>query len=517
MTVVKAKDGLGLPLLDRESAAEAGPGQTDKLVRQVRSGALWTGASTMILRISNIVLMAVVARIVSPDELGIFALAITVHAVLVSVAELGVASAIARTDIDIDKIAPTVVTISVATSMFLGCMMALGAGPLAAFLGSPQAEEPLRILAISVALIGPFAVPGAQLQRAFRQDLLFRANIISFAPAGIALVFIALSGDGAAAFAWSRVVGQVVAGGIMLICVGKTYLPGFNKTYLRPLMQFGIPLALANILSQVLLNLDYVFVGRMMTPADVGIYMMAFNVCMWSTAVIGAMLNGIVLPAFSSVSRDGGSVNEALNQAVRTVALVAMPIAVFTAVFSTPLVTTIYGDQWSAAGPVLAILSLYGVVSVTGLLFANIIISTGQTKVLFLVQVAALAVLVPALYVGIHLGGLVGIGIAHIIVVSVVTLPVYLAALRKATGAKLSHVTSAVARPILFALLAGFAAWLTTIPFEMDLPKLIIGGLTGAVVYLAGTFRLWAGTFARGSKRESPSAAPIRKGVNEHG
>lgn len=513
MTIPMTEKNLGLPLLDKSSAAEVGIEHTNNLARQVRSGALWTGASTMILRVSNIVLMAVVARIVSPDELGIFALAVTVQAVLVSVAELGVASAIARADVDINKIAPTVVTISIATSLFLGCTMVWAAGPLAAFLGSPQAAEPLRILAISVALIGPFAVPGAQLQRVFRQDLIFRASIISFVPSSAVLVLIALNGDGAAAFAWSRVVGQAVAGAIMLMYVGKRYLPGFNRQYVRPLMQFGIPLALANIVSQMLLNLDYVFIGRMMTPADVGMYMMAFNVCMWSTAVIGAILNGIVLPAFSSVNRDGGSKSDAVTSAAKTVSLIAMPIAVFTSVFSTPLITTIYGKQWAAAGPVLAILSLYGVVSVMGLLFANIIISTGKTKILFLVQLAALAALVPALYLGIRLGGLVGIGIAHITVVSAVTLPVYLVALRKATGVKLPHLAAAVARPSVSALIAGLAAWIVTFPLEVDLVTLIVGGLTGALAYGLGTFRIWNSTFSRVKGREQSNSESIQDGV----
>lgn len=499
------KDTAGLPSLSTHPAHPTAAEVPGGLARNVRSGALWTGASTLLLRVSNIVLMAFVARIVSPEEFGVFALAVTVQAVLVSVAELGVASAIARADIDVEKIAPTVVTISVATSLVLGAVMATVAGPLARFLGSPAAEDPLRILAISVALIGPFAVPGALLQRNFRQDLLFRASVVSFVPAGAVLVLIALSGDGAAAFSWSRVVGQLVAGVIMMACVGKNYLPGFNKVYMRPLLQFGIPLAMANILSQLLLNLDYIFVGRMMTPADVGVYMMAFNICMWSTAVIGAMLNGIVLPAFSSVRRDRGSINVALVEAVRTVALVSMPIAVFSGVFATPIVTTVYGGQWSAAGPVLAVLSLYGVVSVMGLLFANIIISTGRTRVLFTVQVVALVALIPALYAGIHFGGLVGIGIAHISVVSAVTLPAYLRAVRKSTNAKLSLVLGAVRRPALAALLAGACAWLTTSAMDSDAWKLAIGGCLGAAVYFAGTVRLWSSAFRLGSRRKAAS------------
>lgn len=481
----------GLPALRTTTDTTAGRQLLARgLVRDVKKGAIWTGASTLLLRFSNIALMAVVARIVAPDELGVFALAVTVQAVLVSMAELGVASAIARSDLDVDKIAPTITSISVLSSLVLAGLMAVFAGPLAGFLGSPLAEDPIRILAISVALIGPFAVPGADLQRSFRQDLIFRANIISFFPASAVLIIVALGGDGAAAFAWSRVVGQLIAGLLMLLSVPKKYLPGFNPAYLRPLMKFGLPLALANILSQALLNVDYVFVGRLMSTADVGKYLLAFNVCMWSTAVIGTILNGVVLPAFSQVKRDDGDVPKALQHAVRTVALVACPIAAITCTFATPLITTIYGAQWVEAGPVLRVLSFYGVVFVLGLLFANIIIATGRTWVLFSVQVIALLFLMPALTVGIHIGGLIGIGAAHILVISLVTLPVYLGALRRSTGVRATRVLLALSRPLLASAGAALVSWVVTLPLEADLAKLAVGGVCIAVVYVTLTLPL---------------------------
>jgi lipopolysaccharide exporter len=480
--------GVQLPTLPATVAADpTGTGQG--LVGNVRRGALWTGASTLLLRFSNIILMAVVARIVAPEELGVFALAVTVQAVLVSMAELGVASAIARSDLDIDRIAPTVVTISVVTSLALGSIMAAFAGPVADFLGAPDSEGAIRILAISVALIGPFAVPGAQLQRSFRQDLLFRANMIAFIPSSAVLVLLALGGDGASAFAWSRVAGQLIAGVLMILSVRQKYLPGYNHAYLRPLLKFGVPLAMANILSQVLLNVDYVFIGRLMTETDVGLYMLAFNICMWSSAVISAMLNGIVLPAFSAVRRDGGDLNVAMQHALRTVALIACPLAAFTSAFAAPLITTVYGDKWHAAAPVLSVLSFYGVISVMGLLIANIIIATGRTGILFIVQAIALLVLVPALQLGVTFGGLVGIGVAHILVISVVTFPVYLQALRKSTGAHVGRLLSVVLRPAAAAAVAAALALVVTTPLTSDLLKVFVGGLAGAVVYVICTFK----------------------------
>jgi lipopolysaccharide exporter len=449
----------------------------------VKRGALWSAGGTIFLRMGNIALMAVVARIVSPRDLGIFTLAVTVHAVIVSIAELGVASAIARSDLDVRLIAPTVVTVSIASSLMMAVPMAIFANDIAGSLGSAEAGPAIRIMAIGVALIGPFAVPGALLQREFRQNVVFWASAIAFLPGSATLLLLAFVGSGPEAFAWSRIVGQVVMGSIMLAATRTMFWPGLKRDVLRPLLAFGLPLAGANLLSQALLNADYMFIGRMMSVAELGVYFLAFSIAMWPTAVIGSILNGLVLPAISVVRRDGGDVGAAVAHGARAVALVAFPLAAFLCAFSSPLVLTIYGPKWPAAAPVLSILAVYGTLFVLGLLLANVIIAMGRTGILFAVQVCALVALIPALPLGIKVAGIEGVAVAHILVIGAVTTPAYVIALRRSTGLGLRGLLQAVGRPAITAVAAAVVAWLATLPIESNLLKLATGALIGALVY----------------------------------
>lgn len=475
----------GLPVL--AAAGQPAAGSTSdgvSLAQRVRGGVLWNAGGSVLLRLSNIAVMAVVARIVAPNELGVFALALVVQAFLASMAELGVASAIVRADLDVDRIAPTVTTICLCFSLSLAGAMAVGAEELAAALGSPAAAEPIRILAINIALIGVFAVPGAQILREFRQNILFWANIASFVVSSAVLVVLAWSGDGAIAFAWSRVAGQLVTGLVFVVVLRKVYWPGLERKYLKPLLRFGIPLAMANLLSQVLLNVDFVFVSWFMSPTDVGLYMLAFNVANWSAAVIATMLNSLVLPAFSTIRRDGGDVAAALVRAVRVVALVACPVAAFTFTYGTELIVFVYGEKWAGGGPVLAVLSIFGFAFTLNLLFANIIISASRTGLLFTVQLLALAGLIPALAVGVRSGGLIGAGIAHIVVILVITFPVYVVAIKRSTGAGVSLILRTLVRPSASAVAAAALASLATSAIQMPGPRLLVGGITGAVAFI---------------------------------
>lgn len=479
------------------SASSEAPALSDR----VRRGALWAGGSSMFLRLGNIVVMAVVARIVAPEQLGLFALTLVVHGVVVSLAELGVSSAIARSDLDEKEIAPTVATISIVASLTLAGLVAWFAEPIATALGSVEATEPIRVMALCIAMIGPFAVPGAQLQREFRQDLVFRANLIAFLPSAVTLITISLLGDGALGFAWSRVVGQIVIGTIMFFSVSTRYLPGLDRRLVGPLLRFGLPLALANLLSQVLLNVDYVFVGRMLGVADVGLYNLAFNICLWSTATVASVLNGLVLPAFSHVRATGGSLPDALARAVRTVAFIACPIGAVTLALASPLIVTIYGEKWAGAAPVLGVLSIYGIVTTIGLLLANVIISTGRTGSLFVVQAVALVCLLPALWLGITLGGLVGAGVAHIAVILVATLPLYLGALKRTLGTSPVIVFRSAAWPLAAAALAGLVGWAVSTTLPNAPLQLVVGGLAAGLVYLLLTVRILADVMPAGFAR----------------
>ncbi|WP_120339196.1 oligosaccharide flippase family protein [Cryobacterium soli] len=464
-----------------------GPAARSTLEDRVRSGALWAAASTVGLRFANIAIMAFVARIVAPEAFGVFALAMVVQGVVVSLAELGVSSAILRSDLDPDTIAPTIATLSIVTSAGLAALMVIFAEPLAALLGSVDAAGPLRVMAVSVALVGPFAVPSAQIQREFRQDVVFRAAAIAFIPSSLVLVGLALVGDGAIAFAWSRVAAQLVSGIILSVTVKKRYWPGFRPDQLRMLIAFGLPLALANLLSQVLLNVDYVFVGRNLGVTETGLYALAFTICAWSTAVIGSVLNGIVQPAFSKVRHEQGDLADALYRATQTVALVAVMIGALTLALAEPLITTVYGSQWSAAAPALVVLSGYGIIFVICLLFANIIISTGRTAALFLVQVVALAALLPAMAAGVQWGGLVGVGLSHIVVTAGITFPLYLLLIRRSIARAPGVVFRALAWPGLAGGVAAASAWSVALTVPTAPLKLLIGGCVGALVYLVLT------------------------------
>jgi lipopolysaccharide exporter len=454
------------------------------LSARARQGAAWSALSTLLLRVANVAITAVVAHILSPHDFGVFTVALTAFTIVSSISEFGIASCLVRADLDIDTMAPTLFTVSLTTSAIFGEAMVLFARPIAAALGSADGAQAIRVMALGVLLSGIFSVPGAQLTRDFKQDKLFLANVISLVPSTAVLLILAKTGSGALAFAWSRVVASFIMGCVMVASTQRHYLPNLSRSALSVLYRFGLPLAGANFLNFVLINVDYVFVGHLIGAVGLGIYVLAFNLASAPGLLLGAAINSIAMPLFSRVKRDPDLLKKTLISAVRALSLILMPMCGLIIALARPLVLTLYGAKWAASAQVLSILAFYGAISIICILFANILTSFGKAKFSLVLQALWLAALVPAMAIGVHRNGIVGAAEAHIAVIGPLVLPCYLIALKKTTGIHLISLAKAVLPPAAAASAAALAARLTASQFASPLAQLATGLAAGGLCYV---------------------------------
>lgn len=446
-------------------------------------GALWSGANALMMKLAGIAVMVVVVRLVTPHDFGVFAAALVVHAVVSSFGELGLSSCIARRDLDPERVASTVALLALASSLLLAGVMALAADPLAAVLGAPEAAGPIRVLAIAVVLGGVFTVPGALLVREFRQGKVFLASAVAFVPTNLVLILLALNGDGAMAFAWSRVVSQLVSGVVMALSVDRTYWPRLRRAEAGPVLRFGLPLAGANLLGYSLLNADYAIIGAFLGPVELGIYTLAFTVASWSTSVMQSTINSVAMPAFSAMRAGSAELHGFLAKTSRLVALIAFPITALTIALAGELVAVLYGEPWAAAAPVLQVLALYGGIFAVSLLLSNLLVGQGRAGSVFGVQAAWLIVLIPA--VGLSLGpfGLPGAAWVHVGVIALAVMPLYLRAVRGTVPGAARLLGRAAAAPAAAAAAAAMVSLGAAAAGNSDLSRLLLGGFSGCAAY----------------------------------
>ncbi|OZB89386.1 MAG: hypothetical protein B7X41_03135 [Microbacterium sp. 14-71-5] len=476
---------------------------------RVRRGLAWSALSTVTLRVGGFLVGIVLARVLGPSEFGVYAVALTVQAVLVTLADLGLSADLIRSH-EPERLAPTVGLLSLVAGGVLTAGMVATAPLVATAMGSPQSGPVVAVLSTTLLLAGAGVVPYAALQRAFEQKKIFSIAVVDFVVGTAVTLGLLAAGWGAMALAVGRVAAQLVTLVLQFAVTRTRPRFGLDRAVLRPTLLFGLPVAGANLLSWALLNVDNVVVARLLGSTALGFYVLAFNISNWPMSAIGQVVRSVALPAFAVQGRartdQGRSTGDDLSPAVGLAAAAALPAGVLLAALATPVVRVVYGDVWRPSVPVLAALGLFGAMRVLFDLFASYLLARGRSRAVLLVQVVWFVALVVGVVVGARGWGIAGAGWAHLVVALVVVLPAYVWALRGA-GVPWRPLGRALLRPASTSALAGVAAGGLAHVVSAPAVSLVVGCVVGGAVYAALTLRWFRGAVA-GLRRGTADVEP---------
>jgi PST family polysaccharide transporter len=451
----------------------------------------------------------VLARLLGPQQFGIYAVAYVALRVLISLNDLGVSLAIVRWPGDPAEITSTVTTIAVTGSVVLYAGCYFGAPWYAAAMGAPAATGVVRVSALAVlidALAGP---PAALLQRAFRQDLRLivdQANV--WLGTGLTLL-LAFSGFGAMSLAVGRLVGTGVALVLFLIFSPQPPRLGFNRKVARPLLKFGVPLAGSGVVVFAIANVDQLVAGRTLGVTALGYFVLASNLSNWPLTMFSQPVRNVAPATFARI-RDSnpGAMRGGFLSAAGLLAAVTVPACLVLSGSAGPVVSFLYGARWHPAAQPLMWLALLTALQIFFELSYDYFVVLGRSRVVFTMQLVWLIVLVPALVAGARWHGVWGLALAEACVAAGLTLPWYLRELR-VVGIGTRALARRMRIPLLAATLAGLAAFAAARLLRSDVTALTVSGLVWLLIVGALGYHLRADLKRLRRRGTAPAPAPV--------
>jgi len=446
-------------------------------------GAAWSALSSIILRLGSFVVGIVLARLLTPEQFGVYAVALTVQSILMTVADLGLSSDLIRSK-EPEKLAPTIATLGLISGGTMTALTIAASAPLATLMGSPEAAPAIAVLGVTLALGSVSLVPYAMLMRRFQQRAMLLVGAVDFVVSTTVTLLLVLAGFGVMGLAVGRVAAQLVSTILQFRLARIRPKYGLDRSRLRPILSFGVPIAAANLLSWGLVNVDNVILARIVGATALGFYVLAFNVSGWPMNALSQSVRAVSMPYFSRTSNapSGLGVVTAIAWAG------ALPAGVVLAVLSEPLIAVIYGDRWLPAAPVLAALGLYGAFRVLFDVFTGFLYAQGRARPVLWVQILWLITLVTGMIIATDAYGIVGAGWVHAAVAGVVILPAYIVVLRQA-GVPAALLLRRAWWPTVATIPAAFAAWIGSRAVDTPIMALLIGGGASVVVYV---LLMWA-------------------------
>lgn len=459
---------------------------------------------------------AVIARFVTPEEIGLVTAALATMAIARCFEEFGLGDAVVqRIRLEPGQVS-VLFWINAAMGTALGLLFAALAVPIARFFGQDALVPLVLVLAITFPLGSLGGMHRALLRRSFRFRALATANALATGSGAVAGITIAVAGGGS----WA-IVGQTLVNSLTYL-IGCLWASGWRPerprrgTNVRPLLRYGVNLVSASFLGQITRNLDSILIAKFVGPTALGAYDRAFQLMMLPGTHFNQPLNVAAVPALSRLQHDPEAYRRLYLRLNVVVVSMSFPIAVFSAVAAPAIVGTLLGPNWSESATLLRLLAPCGLLVALNVSITWVYSSLGRTGQ----QLRWMMFSVPVVITGICAGlpwGAVGVAIG----LSAARILLRIPSLRYAyrgTPLRVRDLGAITWPPALAAMAAGLVALLAD-PYGWAMPlRLTAQAVTFGVAY-AGLFRLLPGGRERfGAIRDEWTRwrrAP-RAGVQDH-
>jgi lipopolysaccharide exporter len=456
-------------------------------------GGSWLIAARIIDRLVGIVSVSIMARLLTPIDFGVVAVAGTVVGAVELLSAFGFDWALVR------HTNPSVEDLNSAWTLrvLLGVVTGIGIAALgpagAAFYHQPALKAVLIAMGVTsfTASLENIGMVYYRRDFAFHMEFLIR----SAAKLGGFIVSVAVALRYRSY--WALVAGQFA---MRAVTASASYLlhpfrPRLTLKNARDLLGFSSWLLFGNVIDYCRLRFSDLYIGRVYGAATNGLFAISGEISVVPVTEISQPINRAAYSKYAEDVRANRSLAPSYLNIASLIWMISLPMAVGTAAVAPAIVGLLLGPKWQTAVPVLRWSSIgmaFGLMS-TGT--PPVCWALGRPRIAAISSAAGAAILIPAAIVCSHLWGYVGVAVAFV-VLSALMVPVNFMLLRRVAGIRFAELWPRVWRIMLGTLLMGGILWLAfagvTIGGSASALRLLLEEVVlGAIVYIVVVYAAW--------------------------
>lgn len=354
------------------------------------------------------------ARLLTPADFGLVAIAMTIIALTTSFSEIGLDVAL----ISMPDAGPgeynTAWTIMVIRGIVISVTLLVSSSFIASFFDDARLTKVLYVLSISFFLqsLSNIAVIDFRKYFEFHKEFLFQIipKILSLC----LTISIALAYNSYWALIFGVVVTQISA--LVLSYCMHRFRPNFSLIAWQRFFDFSIWITLTNLLSVITERLDYILISKNGGMGTVGVFTIGKDLGALPTTELVWPISKVLLPGFSEIIKlSPKKLSRAYQTSHATLATLAFPVGFGIALTAELLVDVLLGPQWKSVTVVVQIVGIVGSISVIAAAANSVLYALGRTRQLFYLGLLGALVKIPAVIFGMTSYGFSGFLIAYLL------------------------------------------------------------------------------------------------------
>lgn len=468
--------------------------QSGSRIRQrLARGVFLLGAAKVLVNGLALVSTFVLARLLTPDDFGLVAIATTILSVVGPVTELSLSSALVQQKDPQKEDFDSAWTMGVLRGILLFLLFALFAPLVADHYGDARLLSVMFAIGVSV-LIGGCVNPKVALMT---KQLDFWPTFVVAVGQKIIGVVVGLVAAYALRTHWALLLGTLAsqAAGLLISFWQVPYKPAFSLEKARSLLSFSVWLTLGQVINTINWRLDHMFVAYFQGARALGVYVVGDNLAAMPTREVIGPIEQTLFPGLVAVIDEPDRLKRTYQRAQALITAAVLPVGLIAALNAEPLVLLVLGGQWREAIIVVQGLAAVFAVQTLGSLVHPLAMAMGQTRMMFFRDLFAFVVRVPIIVAGAWMGGLSGIVYARVLTglvaiainIFVVKQMLGLGSLGQLLNSWRSLLSAAIASLAFFGVRYDSAVWEAAPMFA----QLLAGGILVMLVYCVSHFCLW--------------------------
>ena len=395
------------------------PASAATLTDTVATGSGWATGQAAVNKVATALAMYLVARLLSPESIGMASLALSIGGLLVVFPPLVMGDVLIARRRHGSSASSNGGAVAVKFSLVTAACIAVLAVPIA----SAYHDYPTVPLVGLLALIAlrptseAFAVTSLTELRAK-----FQYRTVALVDGGVQLastiltVVLAAVGSGAMSMVLPQVVGAIARSGCYRFAAGSRHQRSLEdqvKPQSRLVREF-MTASVAQYVHNAVFALPLLALGYFAGQSETGFYSFAFMLATQATVVIGAQLVVVLQPVFGHLHQEPDRRDRAFMRVVAMVSAVSVPIALLQAALAGPIFSLLFAPKWNGSLTPFIVLSMsqafyFGISPTIALLKAQ-----GHFRAFFAWQAVHFVVAAITYSIAASLGGAIAVAVSDL-------------------------------------------------------------------------------------------------------
>jgi len=383
--------------------------------KQTIKGISWIGAFRIVTRIISFARTALLARLLTPRDFGVFGIATLVLSFLEIVTETGINIILVQKKENINEYINTAWVTSIIRGVFISIFIIILTPFIAGFFNDASAVLMLYVISV-VPLIRGFINPSITKfikDLEFKKEFMYRTSIFFVeSVVSLGIVFYSQSVIG---LAFGLICGAFFEVILSFIVVRPRPQFIFDKDKLFDVLGKGKWLTATGIFQYLYQNIDDVVVAKMVNVSTFGIYDMAYRISMLPITEISDVIGRVTFPVFVHMNTEIERLRTAFLKSFILTAAIVIPIGLIFYIFSKEIVLLLLGSQWIQASEILKVLALIGVIRALTQTAVPVLYALNKQDIMTKISILNFLIIAIVIFPAVSAYGVIGAAYAAVI------------------------------------------------------------------------------------------------------